>query len=91
MRIAVNVMSIIKTVAVIQGSVLCIHYSLFVIGLGRIRNSFDHLPVDPGCEFFEGSYGYGIFGLVKPEGQNLNLQHHFSGPDVLCQQLISFT
>jgi len=40
-----------KTVAAIQGTALYIMY--LAIGLGRIRVSFDRLPVDPGYEFFE--------------------------------------
>jgi hypothetical protein len=43
------------------------------IGLGRIRNSFDHLPVDPGYEFFEDKYRYGILALVKTEGGYLDV------------------
>ena len=30
------------------------------VGYGRIRQSFDRLPVDPGYEFFEDSYQNGI-------------------------------
>jgi hypothetical protein len=60
-----------KTVVVIQGSVLYILF--FVIGLGRIRNSFDHLPVDPGYEFFEDTYKNGISVLVKTEGGYLDI------------------
>ena len=43
------------------------------IGLGRIRISFDHLPVDPGYEFFEDTYKYGLFALVKTEGGYLDI------------------
>lgn len=43
------------------------------IGLGRIRNSFDHLPVDPGYEFFEDTYKYGISALIKTEGGYLDI------------------
>jgi hypothetical protein len=45
----------------------------FAIGLGRIRKSFDHLPVDPGYEFFEDTYKYGISALVKTEGGYLDI------------------
>ena len=60
-----------KTVAEIQGSVLYILF--FAIGFGRIRKSFDHLPVDPGYEFFEDTYKYGISALVKTEGGYLDI------------------
>ena len=60
-----------KTVGVFQGSVLYILF--FAIGLGRIRKSFDHLPVDPGYEFFEDTYKYGISALVKTEGGYLDI------------------
>jgi|694.fasta_scaffold29738_7 hypothetical protein len=60
-----------KTFGVIQGSVLYILF--FAIGLGRIRKSFDHLPVDPGYEFFEDTYKYGISALVKTEGGYLDI------------------
>lgn len=60
-----------KTAVAIQGSVLYILF--FVIGLGRIRNSFDHLPVDPGYEFFADTYRYGISALVKTEGGYLDI------------------
>ena len=60
-----------KTVAAIQGSVLYILF--FAIGLGRIRKSFDHLPVDPGYEFFEDTYKYGVSALVKTEGGYLDI------------------
>jgi hypothetical protein len=60
-----------KTAVAIQGSVLYILF--FVIGLGRIRNSFDHLPVDPGYEFFADTYRYGISVLVKTEGGYLDI------------------
>ena len=60
-----------KTVAAIQGMVLYIMYA--AIGLGRIRISFDHLPVDPGYEFFEDTYKYGLFALVKTEGGYLDI------------------
>jgi hypothetical protein len=43
------------------------------IGLGRIRKSFDHLPVDPGYEFFEDTYKYGVSALVKTEGGYLDI------------------
>ena len=43
------------------------------IGLGRIRKSFDHLPVDPGYEFFEDTYKYGASALVKTEGGYLDV------------------
>jgi hypothetical protein len=60
-----------KTVVVIQGSVLYILF--FIIGLGRIRNSFDHLPVDPGYEFFEDTFKHGVSALVKTEGGYLDI------------------
>jgi hypothetical protein len=60
-----------KTVAAIQGMVLYIMY--VAIGLGRIRVSFDRLPVDPGYEFFEDTYKYGISALVKTEGGYLDI------------------
>ena len=60
-----------KTVVAIQGSVLYILF--FIIGLGRIRNSFDHLPVDPGYEFFEDTFKHGVFALVKTEGGYLDI------------------
>jgi hypothetical protein len=60
-----------KTVGVFQGSVLYILF--FAIGLGRIRKSFDHLPVDPGYEFFEDTYKFGVFALVKTEGGYLDI------------------
>ena len=60
-----------KTVAVIQGMVLYIMY--VAIGLGRIRVSFDHLPVDPGYEFFEDTFKNGVSALVKTEGGYLDI------------------
>ena len=60
-----------KKAVAIQGSVLYILF--FVIGFGRIRNSFDHLPVDPGYEFFADTYRYGISALVKTEGGYLDI------------------
>ena len=60
-----------KAVGAIQGSALYI--LLFAIGLGRIRKSFDHLPVDPGYEFFEDTYKYGVSALVKTEGGYLDI------------------
>ncbi len=44
-----------------------------IIGYGRIRRSFDHLPVDPGYEFFEDTYKHGVSTLIKPEGGYLDL------------------
>jgi hypothetical protein len=43
------------------------------IGLGRIRVSFDRLPVDPGYEFFEDTYKHGVSALVKTEGGYLDI------------------
>lgn len=64
-----------KTVTTVQGLVL---YGLFIAGgMGRIRNSFDHLPVDPGYEFFEDSYKYGFSALVKTEGGYLDVPRRF--------------
>jgi hypothetical protein len=60
-----------KTVVVIQGIVLYMMY--LGIGLGRIRISFDHLPVDPGYEFFEDTYKYGVSALIKTEGGYLDI------------------
>ena len=60
-----------KAVGAIQGSALYILF--FAIGLGRIRKSFDHLPVDPGYEFFEDTYKYGVSALVKTEGGYLDI------------------
>ena len=49
-------------------------YAFFAaVGYGRIRQSFDHLPVDPGYEFFEDSYQYGVSALVKTEGGYLDI------------------
>ena len=45
----------------------------FALGLGRIRNSFDRLPVDPGYEFFEDTYTFGISVLLKTEGGYLDI------------------
>ena len=56
---------------ILQGVVLYIAYSL--VGFGRIRSSFDHLPVDPGYEFFEDTYRHGISALVKTEGGYLDI------------------
>jgi hypothetical protein len=60
-----------KTIGAIKGTVLYILF--FAIGLGRIRKSFDHLPVDPGYEFFEDTYKNGISALVKTEGGYLDI------------------
>ncbi len=36
-------------------------YAIFAMAsYGRIRHSFDRPPVDPGYEFFEDSYQYGL-------------------------------
>ena len=43
------------------------------VGYGRIRQSFDRLPVDPGYEFFEDSYQNGLSVLVKTEGGYLDI------------------
>ena len=43
------------------------------LGFGRIRHSFDRLPVDPGYEFFEDSYQNGLAVLVKTEGGYLDI------------------
>lgn len=43
------------------------------MGLGRIRISFDRLPVDPGYEFFEDTYKFGVSALVKTEGGYLDI------------------
>jgi hypothetical protein len=45
----------------------------FAVGYGRIRHSFDRLPVDPGYEFFEDSYQNGLSVLVKTEGGYLDI------------------
>ena len=45
----------------------------FALGLGRIRNSFDRLPVDPGYEFFEDTYRQGVSALIKTEGGYLDI------------------
>ena len=60
-----------KSVVVLQGIVLYIAF--LAVGFGRIRNSFDHLPVDPGYEFFEDTYRHGISALVKTEGGYLDI------------------
>jgi hypothetical protein len=60
-----------KIVAAIQGTVLYIMY--MAIGLGRIRVSFDRLPVDPGYEFFEDTYKHGVSALIKTEGGYLDI------------------
>ena len=60
-----------KSVLIIQGIVLYVAYSM--VGFGRIRNSFDRLPVDPGYEFFENTYRHGISALVKTEGGYLDI------------------
>ena len=60
-----------KSIVILQGIVLYIAYS--IVGLGRIRNSFDRLPVDPGYEFFEDTYRHGISALVKTEGGYLDI------------------
>ena len=60
-----------KTVAAIQGMVL--YFMYVAIGLGRIRKSFDHLPVDPGYEFFEDTYKHGVAALIKTEGGYLDI------------------
>ena len=60
-----------KTVAAIQGMVL--YFMYVAIGLGRIRKSFDHLPVDPGYEFFEDTYKHGVSALIKTEGGYLDI------------------
>jgi len=60
-----------KTTAAIQGSMLSILF--FALGLGRIRNSFDRLPVDPGYEFFEDTYRQGVSALIKTEGGYLDI------------------
>ena len=60
-----------KSVVAVQGTIL---YVMFLIaGFGRIRISFDRLPVDPGYEFFEDTYKYGISALVKTEGGYLDI------------------
>ena len=60
-----------KSVAAVQGTML---YMMFlVIGFGRIRISIDRLPVDPGYEFFEDTYKYGISALFKTEGGYLDI------------------
>jgi hypothetical protein len=60
-----------KTVAAIQGMVLSVMY--VAVGLGRIRKSFDHLPVDPGYEFFEDTYKHGVSALLRTEGGYLDI------------------
>ena len=60
-----------KSGAAVQGTML---YMMFlVIGFGRIRISIDRLPVDPGYEFFEDTYKYGISALFKTEGGYLDI------------------
>ena len=53
-RIKVKMMISKKTVIATQGSVLHIPFS--VIGLGQIRNPFDHPTGDSGYVFFKDSY-----------------------------------
>jgi len=60
-----------KTMLAIQATVLYVLY--LAVGLGRIRNSFDHLPVDPGFEFFEDTYKHGVSALIKTEGGYLDI------------------
>jgi hypothetical protein len=49
-------------------------YTIFIaVGYGRIRHSFDHLPVDPGYEFFEDTYRQGVSALIKTEGGYLDI------------------
>jgi hypothetical protein len=49
-------------------------YAIFIaVGYGRIRHSFDHLPVDPGYEFFEDRYKHGFSALIKTEGGYLDI------------------
>ena len=56
---------------VLNGAAL---YAVFVaLGFGRIRHSFDRLPVDPGYEFFEDSYQNGLSVLVMTEGGYLDI------------------
>ena len=43
------------------------------VGYGRIRQSFDRLPVDPGYEFFEDTYKHGVSALAKTEGGYLDI------------------
>lgn len=60
-----------KKTFLIQGLIL---YLLFLgLGYARIRKSFDRLPVDPGYEFFEDTYKYGISAVVKTEGGYLDI------------------
>ena len=56
---------------ILQGIVLYIAF--LAVGLGRIRNSFDRLPVDPGYEFFEDTYRQGVSALIKTEGGYLDI------------------
>jgi hypothetical protein len=53
--------------------VVVLFLMFMIIGYGRIRRSFDHLPVDPGYEFFEDTYKHGVSTLIKPEGGYLDL------------------
>jgi hypothetical protein len=77
-----------KTVAAIQGSVL--HVLFFVIGLGKIRNSFDHPTGNPGYEFLKESDKYSVSWLIKTEGRCLKTLHHFICLDILRQQSIIY-
>ena len=64
-------MIIRKTITATRG--LALYFVYAAIAFGRIRNSFDHLPVDPGYEFFEDTYKYGISAFVKTEGGYLDI------------------
>lgn len=64
-------MIIRKTITATRG--LALYFVYAAIAFGRIRTSFDHLPVDPGYEFFEDTYKYGISALVKTEGGYLDI------------------
>jgi hypothetical protein len=64
-------MIIRKTITATRG--LALYFIYAAIAFGRIRNSFDHLPVDPGYEFFEDTYKYGFSALVKTEGGYLDI------------------
>jgi hypothetical protein len=57
--------------AALYGSALYVLF--FAVGYGRIRHSFDRLPVDPGYEFFEDSFQNGLSVLVKTEGGYLDI------------------
>ncbi len=68
--------------SVISGTALFAFFA--AVGFGRIRHSIDHLPVDPGYEFFEDSYKYGLSVLAKTEGGYLDI------PRRMIAELVTF-